>query len=442
MSGRYVPPGARSSSGTSESRWAKPPSSSPQAPPAPTSASGSRWATPSPSTPRARGRGRGGAGTEGGTGGISSQGFRMARQEVGKKPGEMEMLLSPSRGLSHRVGEDNGTPGAEDENSLKNPSIQEKFRLHIQGKLDSLEAKFPAELDGSSTDPLSLRLKEELSVVLLDFRKLREGITSIGRVDSFAAEVYESSVRYSILCENWPQLQTCLPGLVLGIHPALRKSAPPLWEETVTGSPNSELRPSVDAKPLSESLAELSLTSNTNGTSTPAAPSSTSTTRELPPSHSMNLTLYLIFMLSHQSDFKSYHSTLESLSLHSGVSVPCHSHQPAFRYTPPPLLKTLYASLLNKTFLPLSRLLRSISSPSPFPSPSHPSSEIQLQLRIITPTLPTHRNHILAQLQKSYKVFNDIDWLSLVLLFPEGEAAREQCRKWLMANGIDVVVLG
>ncbi|BGP48857.1 hypothetical protein JCM10450v2_004734 [Rhodotorula kratochvilovae] len=104
----------------------------------------------------------------------------MARRDLGRKPAELDLLLSPSRGL---------LGGDEDEVSLRNPEVQERFREHIANKLARWADAHPA----GARDEARKRHMEELGIILLDFRKLREGITSIRRVDAFASEATAST---------------------------------------------------------------------------------------------------------------------------------------------------------------------------------------------------------------------------------------------------------
>ncbi|GAA6010409.1 hypothetical protein JCM11491_006309 [Sporobolomyces phaffii] len=134
----------------------------------------------------------------------------MARKDLGgaRKHDEFDLLLSPSRGIAD-----------DDPTSLKNPAIQERFRDHIADKLRKW-----AQTHSRPTRDVDLKRKnEELGIILLDLRKLREGIHSIRRVDTFACEVYESSVLLSLVASNQAQLLSSLPHLVTVIHPALAR---------------------------------------------------------------------------------------------------------------------------------------------------------------------------------------------------------------------------
>lgn len=60
--------------------------------------------------------------------------------------------------------------------------------------------------------------KDALDLILLEFRKLREGIISSSRADNFAVEVYETSAKLALLDKNIPQIASILPHLVKTLH--------------------------------------------------------------------------------------------------------------------------------------------------------------------------------------------------------------------------------
>ncbi|GAA5987955.1 hypothetical protein JCM10908_007289 [Rhodotorula pacifica] len=133
---------------------------------------------------------------------ISRQGLRRARHDIGRTPDQFELLLSPSRG-DDTLQDDNS--------SLRNPKVQEQFRDHIAQKLHKWALAAPR---------IRASRQEELGTILLDFRKLREGVTSARRVDAFACEVYEASVLLALANGNEPQLSSSLPHLVTSLYPA------------------------------------------------------------------------------------------------------------------------------------------------------------------------------------------------------------------------------
>ncbi|KAI5477914.1 hypothetical protein MNV49_005807 [Pseudohyphozyma bogoriensis] len=309
----------------------------------------------------------------------------------------MEMLASPSRGLD------------EDESqSLKNPAIQAQFRAHIDAKLVSFHKTFP---EGSVN---SQKRKDELSIILLDLRKLREGCTAVRRVDAFTAEVYETSILYSISGENWPQLAACLPHLVLEIYPAI------LATSHSTATPSQSSAPTTEA--LTSTLSTLSLFSS------PFSPT-TST-------HAYYFSLYLLYLTLHLSDLSAYHATLPLLQ-------PPQPTHPALIFS-----HRVYTALLTGNYVALSKLLYPASSnstpyvPTPTPyrtpssSPSSPPDDFQLSL--ILPSLPRVREKAWSTLEKSYKVardFENLEFMARMLLFEDGVKGREETKAFLRAKG-------
>lgn len=94
--------------------------------------------------------------------------------------------------------------------SLRNLEVQERFRKHVDEKLQRWSSAHPS---GNAQAEARKRRLEELSIILLDFRehsrlsklpgdvltlcsagKLREGVTSSRRTDAFACEGAHSSL--------------------------------------------------------------------------------------------------------------------------------------------------------------------------------------------------------------------------------------------------------
>lgn len=90
--------------------------------------------------------------------------------------------------------------------------------------------------------------QEHLDLLLLEFRKLREGIVSSHRTDKFAVEVYETSAELAILANNIPQITTILPHLVQALHPGIDSD-----DDPTTGAS------------FENSLAGMSLSSKSDG---------------------------------------------------------------------------------------------------------------------------------------------------------------------------------
>ena len=83
-------------------------------------------------------------------------------------------------------------------------------------QIDAYKSAFPDELGIIIHE--NIKQKEHLDLILLDLRKLREGIISGSRRDAFAVEVYETSAKLAMLADNRPQLATILPHLVNVLH--------------------------------------------------------------------------------------------------------------------------------------------------------------------------------------------------------------------------------
>ncbi|KAI0270025.1 hypothetical protein BC834DRAFT_584373 [Gloeopeniophorella convolvens] len=102
---------------------------------------------------------------------------------------------------------------------LKNVSVQEEYHEFVQHKIDEYWKKY--------ANPPSLETDTQRSEVegniLLQFRKLREGILSIRRHDQFAVEVFETSLWLSIIFHSQAQttsiLSRLLPDIYLSVTP-------------------------------------------------------------------------------------------------------------------------------------------------------------------------------------------------------------------------------
>jgi hypothetical protein len=121
--------------------------------------------------------------------------------------------------------------------------------------------------------------KDELDVILLEFRKLREGIISSGRKDDFAVEVYETSAKLALLSKNIPQIASILPHLVITLH-----------RLPATATCNEE------SANLEDSLLRLRLGS---------------TTAVTPDTRARFLCYYLLHLICHMEDAKAFQSTLK-----------------------------------------------------------------------------------------------------------------------------------
>ncbi|GJN91095.1 hypothetical protein Rhopal_004112-T1 [Rhodotorula paludigena] len=152
----------------------------------------------------------------------------MARKDLGRKPDELDLLLSPSRGLLGA--------GDDDEASLRNPEVQERFRAHIATKL----AKWDKQHAGSSArEDARKRRIEELGIILLDFHAHIAHLLSVYRAMLHASSASLSSLLSpSRLPRTPPHVASLLASLHLpaSFHPyaaLLRSAAPKLREHAL-----------------------------------------------------------------------------------------------------------------------------------------------------------------------------------------------------------------
>ncbi|ORY53701.1 hypothetical protein BCR33DRAFT_711055 [Rhizoclosmatium globosum] len=97
----------------------------------------------------------------------------------------------------------------DDEAGLRNRSTQEAFFTHIQEKLDAF---YDEERKGGVTR--GTRKPGALDPILSQLRKLREGVVSLGQIDTFAIHVYETSVKTCLEGRNFAELLKSLTQLV------------------------------------------------------------------------------------------------------------------------------------------------------------------------------------------------------------------------------------
>ncbi|KAF8799023.1 hypothetical protein BYT27DRAFT_7202779 [Phlegmacium glaucopus] len=98
-----------------------------------------------------------------------------------------------------------------DGDDLKNYEIQEEYRNFVQEKLDDVLTHHPWRVSESEKEKRQ-RIDSQENVLIL-FRKLREGITSSGRNDLFALEVYELSLSLAVIFESQKQAASIIPTL-------------------------------------------------------------------------------------------------------------------------------------------------------------------------------------------------------------------------------------
>ncbi|KAI0926810.1 hypothetical protein AcV5_007499 [Taiwanofungus camphoratus] len=102
---------------------------------------------------------------------------------------------------------------------LRDPKVQEEYREFVQEKVKVYWRKYP--LHSALVGDEKHRQETEQNLLIL-FRKLREGLLSTGRNDSFAFEVYETSLYLSILFRSPTQTTSILshlPRLYLTLSP-------------------------------------------------------------------------------------------------------------------------------------------------------------------------------------------------------------------------------
>lgn len=173
---------------------------------------------------------------------------------------------SPSRGEL--------TPGR----SLTDKRAQEEFRAHLENRVVQHQAKYSDEL--AIIIENNQHQKDELDLILLEFRKLREGIISCGRADDFAVEVYETSAKLALLSNNIPQIASILPHLVKTLH----------------GMPKSTRRDELGSTDLEANMKELGLSDRT------AVPLDT---------RARFLSYYLLHLICQMQDTKAFQHLLK-----------------------------------------------------------------------------------------------------------------------------------
>ncbi|KAH0369306.1 hypothetical protein KCU65_g3425, partial [Aureobasidium melanogenum] len=113
---------------------------------------------------------------------------------------------------------------------------------HASG--ETLEAAFHnLDINSSSTTPTPTPLNtakpqqpttqeapQEMSMILMAMRKLREALVSCHRVDAFAQRVYTFQIRAAILCRHLETYHPALQYLLYKIHPRTPLSRPELQE--------------------------------------------------------------------------------------------------------------------------------------------------------------------------------------------------------------------
>ncbi|KAK4051368.1 hypothetical protein OIV83_002852 [Microbotryomycetes sp. JL201] len=312
---------------------------------------------------------------------ITAQGgLRRARDDIGRKPEQLDMLLSP----------------------LLNPQVQEQFRHHIQTKLDKVEKQWPTQL----LEPPSDKRKQELGIVLLDFRKLREGLTAARRQDTFAVEVYESSALCAIKAENWQQLASCLPHLVHVLHPLQATHERAYIKQDMS-----------DVSSLTQSLASVQIDSSSR---------QPDRDRQL-----YFVSLYLLNIILHDPlPFPAYHDARQALS--HVLDGPAHQ---SLHFK---LVDYVYQALLELNYVRISRLLKLSDNQVADEWDQRDDSELpqpdEYQSRLLMSCLLTIRSHVVKVLSKAYKMKNDFaadsNWLERSLVLSGTTDAKDK-QDWL-----------
>ncbi|KZV73644.1 hypothetical protein PENSPDRAFT_648616 [Peniophora sp. CONT] len=104
-----------------------------------------------------------------------------------------------------------------DGDALKDPAIQVEYRAFVQGKLDAYWKRFPVGQRSSDTEVEKHR-KEVEGNILIQLRKLREGISAMKRSDEFAVEVYETSLLLSLIFHSTGNLASISSHLIRNLY--------------------------------------------------------------------------------------------------------------------------------------------------------------------------------------------------------------------------------
>ncbi|SGY14349.1 BQ5605_C010g06150 [Microbotryum silenes-dioicae] len=315
---------------------------------------------------------------------ISSQGFTTARASIGRKLDPMELLQSPSRGLNGQA------DGVE---SLQDSSTQENFYDWIRAKIGHFETTWDAGTSfsrNSKPTHLSPKAQQELAIILLDLRKLREGLTCLRRDDAFALKGMFPIDKFD---------QETLPLRFNFRCLSVRNLGPPL-------------------------------------------PSRIQLVRRR---HIYYTSLHLLFLLS-STKTSPTNPSLASQSVSDGKTAPdlptfwatWEGLEPQVRRSPwVQSVRQLSSLLLRGDYIRFERILSSsVQAPSKYPSTTVWDP---LQLVLIERFVPFVRTKAWERMSKSYKLKSDLEdwgWLSKVLLFDlEGGEGRqdgkERCRKWV-----------
>ncbi|SCV69686.1 BQ2448_1080 [Microbotryum intermedium] len=337
---------------------------------------------------RARGVGVGRGGFPSSNQSISSHGLSTARASIGRKVDPMELLQSPSRGLNGQV---------EGVDSLQDPSTQEKFYEWIRAKISKFDTTWNSPISATERPRphLSPKAQQELGIILLDLRKLREGLTCLRRDDPFALKGRSGSVRIKFW-GSWLKLLTALASFlsVRNLSPCLASRIELVRRRDVyyTSLHLLFILSSTKTSPTNLSLASQSVS---DGTTAP--------------------------------DHLAFWETWQSLD-------PSVQHSPSIKS-----VRFLSGLLLRGDYVRFGKLVSSSRRTSSNLSSKSPVALWDpLQLLLVERFIPFVRTKAWERVSKSYKLKSDLEdweWLSKVLLFEldgeGGEVGKERCRKWV-----------
>ncbi|KAF5360592.1 hypothetical protein D9756_004611 [Leucocoprinus leucothites] len=167
---------------------------------------------PSGQTHRGAGRGR-----QTGLPGSDSTTTISSSQQIGAPIGKKDPAMSSRRQMELMPSVSRSSGLDKDGDSLKKFKVQEEYRTFIEEKVEKV-LKRHENLDSETEDARKNRIEEQENILIL-FRKLREGVSSSGRVDSFSIEVYERSLYLSILFSSPKHTTAIVPPLLGDLYP-------------------------------------------------------------------------------------------------------------------------------------------------------------------------------------------------------------------------------
>ncbi|KAK7048653.1 Pre-mrna-splicing factor cwc22 [Favolaschia claudopus] len=145
---------------------------------------------------------------------ISSRGGRT--NNTRSRPGANSQSSAPRRKMELIASVSRSSGLQKDGDDLKNLDVQNEYWDYIAGKLNDLWENYPRRVPESETQTRQ-RIDVQENVLIL-FRKLREGIIASRRVDSFALEVYETSLFLAILFDSPRHIGPVIPALTTYFH--------------------------------------------------------------------------------------------------------------------------------------------------------------------------------------------------------------------------------